>query len=324
MVQIGNPIYDTVFKYLLEDNKVAKIFLSAIIGKDIIKLDFNPTEIKSDVYNTLTVFHIDFKATIKETNGDLTVVLIELQKAKLEADLIRFRSYLGEQYRDLTNVETKTNKHGKTQRIPIPLITIYFLGYTLNNISTPVLYVKRQYLDGLTKKTLDTKHIFIESLTHDSIIIQIPNLKKGRQTHLEQLLSIFDQDNLGEDIHILNVNEDDFCEKHKIIIRRLQQAIATTKVRKSMRVEDTYIEELKDYERLIANKNKEIQSRDKEIQSRDKEIQSKDKEIQSREEEIQSKTQNILNSAKIMKENGLDSTIIRKATGLSIEKINNL
>ena len=155
----------------------------------------------------------------------------------------------------------------------------------------------------MTKKTLETKHVFIESLTHDSIIIQIPNLKKGRRTHLEQLLSIFDQDNLDEDIHILNVNEDDFCEKHKVIIRRLQQAIATTKVRKSMRVEDTYIEELKDYERLIARK---------------------DKEIQSSEEKLILTCKNLLNSAKVMKENGLDITIIQKATGLTIEEINNL
>ena len=31
-MHIANPIYDVVFKYMLEDNKTAKLFLSAIIG----------------------------------------------------------------------------------------------------------------------------------------------------------------------------------------------------------------------------------------------------------------------------------------------------
>ncbi len=33
-LEIANPIYDVVFKYLMEDNKVAKIFLSAVTGLD--------------------------------------------------------------------------------------------------------------------------------------------------------------------------------------------------------------------------------------------------------------------------------------------------
>ncbi len=44
MVQIANPIYDVVFKYLMKDEKVARLLLSAIIGKDIISLEFRPTE----------------------------------------------------------------------------------------------------------------------------------------------------------------------------------------------------------------------------------------------------------------------------------------
>jgi len=31
-MHIANPIYDVAFKYMLEDHKVAKLFLSAIIG----------------------------------------------------------------------------------------------------------------------------------------------------------------------------------------------------------------------------------------------------------------------------------------------------
>jgi hypothetical protein len=33
---IANPIYDVVFKYLMEDNKVTKQFISVIIGEEVI------------------------------------------------------------------------------------------------------------------------------------------------------------------------------------------------------------------------------------------------------------------------------------------------
>ena len=41
-MQIANPIYDVVFKYLMEDAKVAKLLISSIIGEEIEELDFRP------------------------------------------------------------------------------------------------------------------------------------------------------------------------------------------------------------------------------------------------------------------------------------------
>jgi hypothetical protein len=37
---IANPIYDVVFKFMMEDNRVAKAFLSAIIQEKVTELDF--------------------------------------------------------------------------------------------------------------------------------------------------------------------------------------------------------------------------------------------------------------------------------------------
>ena len=39
MTIIANPIYDAVFKFLMEDKKVAKILLSALLKKEIIDLE---------------------------------------------------------------------------------------------------------------------------------------------------------------------------------------------------------------------------------------------------------------------------------------------
>jgi len=41
---IANPIYDTVFKYMMEDNTVAKLLVSSIIGEDVVSLEPKPQE----------------------------------------------------------------------------------------------------------------------------------------------------------------------------------------------------------------------------------------------------------------------------------------
>ena len=44
-MHIANPIYDVVFKYLLDDEKVARLLLSALLGKEVLELQFRPTEV---------------------------------------------------------------------------------------------------------------------------------------------------------------------------------------------------------------------------------------------------------------------------------------
>ncbi|MDR3199490.1 MAG: hypothetical protein LBU34_16595, partial [Planctomycetaceae bacterium] len=41
---IANPIYDVVFKFMLEDEEVAKSFLSAIIEEEVLELRFATKE----------------------------------------------------------------------------------------------------------------------------------------------------------------------------------------------------------------------------------------------------------------------------------------
>jgi hypothetical protein len=47
MTIIANPIYDAVFKFLMEDKKVAKILLSALLKKEIIDLEMRRHEYTS-------------------------------------------------------------------------------------------------------------------------------------------------------------------------------------------------------------------------------------------------------------------------------------
>lgn len=70
MTQIANPIYDVVFKYLMNDEKVAKLLLSAIIGKEVLSLEFRPTEHHFPIGEMLTVLRMDFSARILDEDGD--------------------------------------------------------------------------------------------------------------------------------------------------------------------------------------------------------------------------------------------------------------
>ncbi len=257
-MHIANPIYDVVFKYLMDDSKIARLFISTIIGEKIISLDFLPQEKVVELENrSLTVYRLDFSAKIQTADGYKNV-LIEIQKAKFATDIMRFRRYLGEQYQKKENVY-RTMIMGKETKKAMPILSIYFLGHKLEHITVPIIKVQRQYYDVTTGEEIKQREEFIESLTHDSFIIQIPHLRQKYQTEVEQLLNVFDQKNATSDHHILNVKEQDFPEKYRPLIRRLQRAIAEPDVRKTMDIEDEILEDLQDFEREIARKDQIIE-----------------------------------------------------------------
>ena len=87
-MQIANPIYDVVFKYLLDDNKIAKKLISLIIGKEIKDLELLPTEFNNvNEEKNLTVYRIDFSAKVKMEDASYMNVIIEIQKAKFPTDI---------------------------------------------------------------------------------------------------------------------------------------------------------------------------------------------------------------------------------------------
>ena len=250
MLRVANPIYDVVFKYLLDDNKVAKKLLSLIIEKEVVSLELKPTEYRTSVDTKekvpLAVLHIDFAATIRTAGGELKKLIIELQKAKQPTDIMRFRRYLGSQYYSSDNVF----KNEQQITTPLPILTIYFLGHFLDHTRVPVIEVNRRYIDRVTREEIKEKEEFIESLTHDSIIIQIPALKTHRRNNLEKVLAVFDAS--GPNKHFVDVDESDYPEEYSEVIRRLVSAGADTEVRETMCIEDDVVEVLVTKERALA------------------------------------------------------------------------
>ncbi len=277
-MKVANPIYDVVFKYLLDDKKIAKLIISKILNEDIVSLDFRSTELKKKVSaHDLTVFRIDFAATIKQPDGSQKIVIIEIQKAKFHTDIMRFRKYLGSHYQDKNNVYNDENT-GKT--IALPIISLYFLGHKLDQTDAPVVKVNRQYIDLADNSELTIREEFIESLTHDSYIIQIPQLKKRRRNNLEILLSIFDQSlKLSGNDHFLNLSEDDYPQEFRIVIRRLLQAASEEDVCQTMELEDEILDELESLERKILDMDRALEDKNKELEDKDKALEGKDKII---------------------------------------------
>ena len=273
LTRIANPIYDGAFKYLLDDNRIARLFLSTLIGEEIVELTFRPTEHRMDVEaRSVTVFRMDFSARIALPSGEEKLVIIEIQKAKYATDIMRFRKYLGQQYISKENTYTV----GDELRA-MPILSIYFLGHSLEHTELPVIRVVRQYLDASGKEQIACREEFIESLTHDSIIVQIPHLNRRRQSELECLLGIFDQSQKDPaDAHTLSIREEDYPEKFQGVIRRLIKAICEPDVRETMDVEDDYLEDLEDMERMVAKKEAAIAAKDAVIVEKDAVIVEKD------------------------------------------------
>jgi hypothetical protein len=256
---------------MMEDNAVAKIVVSSIIGEEVFELEPKPQERTREKLqiggddSSLTVYRLDFSAKIKIPNGQ-KLIHIEMQKASLPTDIPRFRRYLGEQYIDPNN-----NIRTSDGTIGLQIYCIYFLGKDLGFKDIPVLKINTNVEDVATSEIIDTTSYFIDSLHHKSWVVQINCLKARRRTELEQLLAVFDQSNITEDWHILNVNEEDFPEKFRPIIRRLKSAASNSKIKKQMKAEDEFVRYLQDCIRV---------ERDKVIEEKDKMIEEKDKEIE--------------------------------------------
>ena len=315
MTTIANPIYDSVFKFMLEDDRVAHILLSALLKKNVKDLQMRRNEYSNLQQTRISLFRIDFSAKITDDKGVEHLVLIELQKTWLATETLRFRQYLGTQYLSEQNVPKEDNPKG----YGLPIISIYILGHKLGDLQKPVVYVKRRYLDyddnEITEGVPDP---FIESLTHDTVIVQVPYLRGNAKNRLERLLAVFNQDcRDSENRHLLNVNEAGMDGDELLVLDRLTRAALTADVRKSMSVEDEILSEIEARDTTIMRK-------DKEIKKKDEEIEKKNEEIERKEDEIKQKDETIRSAVTALSRNGMSAEEIARTLSVSKKDVRNI
>lgn len=271
---IANPIYDVVFKYLMENLDIAKGVISTIIKEEILHLDFKTKESTIKIKSEFTFYHLDFIARIRDKHGKSKNVLIELQKANIPLDIIRFRRYLGSQYR---KEEEVIQPDGNSAKESLPIITIYILGFSLSGTLPPVIKVNRQYIDVLLDKAIEERNDFIECLTHDSYVIQVPGLELEMKNRLEYVLSIFKQENfVQEDKRLKDYAYEIDDELLQKILKRLVKAAADNELLEQLELEELAVHE---YENAVAPLERKIETQEKIIEENVKTIEEKDKYI---------------------------------------------
>ena len=294
---VANPIYDTVFKFLMEDERIARTILSALLKCDIVRVEVRPHEYANSKRDALSIFRIDFAATVREADGSEHLILIELQKTWLPTETLRFRQYLGVHYEDPRNIVADS----KDQHA-LPMVAVYLLGHCVGDIEEPVIYVHHHAFDydgRPVKKGIP--NAFVDSLTHDSIIVQIPRLHGKVNNRLDKILSIFDQTHKnGQNQHMLNLDDSSYAEddvEMQRILRRLLIAAADTDMRMDMNVEDEYFSVIESRDTDIMIKTRQLaesiarlkESNDKLKESNEQLKESKERLEESKEQLEESK-----------------------------------
>ena len=314
IISIANPIYDAVFKYLMEDNRVAKTVLSALLKREVVEVEMRKHEYTNGTRDKISMFRIDFGAKVRQDDGSLKLILIELQKTWLETETLRFRQYLGTQYANPDNILKDSNPNG----YGIPMITVYLLGHCVGDIEEPVLYVnhKSYNYDGV-EVTKGMPDPFVESLVHDSIIVQIPYLHGHVNNRLVEVLSVFDQTNKdGSNRQVLRIDDSEYKGDAEMehILHRLLAAASDSKLRQDMNVEDEYFS-------AIETRDTAIMKRDQKIAEQDAQLEEQSAQLEEQSAQLEEQRTALLVSAKAMKKAGIAVEHIAEMTKLPIDVI---
>ena len=268
VVYVANPLYDAVFKYLMEDDRIAKTILTALLKKKVIDVKIRRNEYANLTRReSISMFRIDFAATVLDEDNQPHLMLIELQKTWLPTETLRFRRYLALQYNNEENMLKEEH-----EKYAIPMVAIYLLGHRVGKIEEPVIYVNHHAYNYDGKKVEEgIPDPFVESLQHDSIIVQIPLLHGRVNNRLEKVLCLFDQTNVADNKKVIKVDDKQFEGDNDMeyIVRRLQSAAADPDIRYQMNAEDEFFKELEARDSLIMEKDGQLKEKDGQLKEKD-------------------------------------------------------
>ena len=280
VIIIPNPIYDVVFRYLMEDPESAMIVVSTLINENIINLQLEPithSEKKEKSFanaflqdpktkDDLRLFHLDFTATVLLPDGTEELIMIELQKSTEPEDIFRFKRYISKNFQkkievEITDIETLAVR--KVNR-PIRLVPVFILNFRIEKEINDLLIKTQRVKEGFFKnKALQIPNEFIDNLSYDLIVVQLPNieyinegdyLEDEYKKKLFTLLKLFDQKSrVRDNEHRLRLIRKFFPGFLDRVIRRLQSAdIDNPYLEEKMFNEDEYLKALIDRDNKIS------------------------------------------------------------------------
>ncbi len=295
IIHVANPIYDSVFKYLMEDERIAKTILSALLKKEVIHVTVRPHEYSNTTRDTLSMFRIDFAATVREREGGAIkdrIVLIELQKTWLNTETLRFRQYLGAQYSNKNNMREADEKG-----FAYPMVAVYLLGHKVGNIKEPIVYVNHDVFDYNGNVVADVnEEPFVESLTHNSIIVQIPLLHGNVNNRLEKVLSVFDQTQVeGDTQQVLKIDEDKYADDSDMlyVLHKLTAAAANSEMRQDMNVEDEYYKAIEDRDTAIMQRDKMLKEQEQQLSQQSEQLSQQSEQLSQQSEQLSQQSEQL-------------------------------
>ena len=313
VVYVANPLYDAVFKYLMEDDRIAKTILTALLKKKVIDVKIRRNEYANLTRReSISMFRIDFAATVLDGDNKPHLMLIELQKTWLPTETLRFRRYLALQYNNEENMLKEEH-----EKYAIPMVAIYLLGHRVGKIEEPVIYVNHHAYNYDDKKVEEgIPDPFVESLQHDSIIVQIPLLHGRVNNRLEKVLCLFDQTNVADNKKVIKVDDKQFEGDNDMeyIVRRLQSAAADPDMRYQMNAEDEFFKELEARDSLIMEKDGQLKEKDGQLKEKDGQLKEKDGQLKEKDEMLRKMIKGML-------ENGMSLDDIAKMLNKTVDEV---
>lgn len=181
----------------------------------------------------------------------------------------------------------------------------------MGNIKEPIVYVNHDVFDYNGNIVADGhEEPFVESLTHNSIIVQIPLLHGNVNNRLEKVLSVFDQTQIeGDTQQVLKIDEDKYADDNDImyVLHKLTVAAANSEMRQDMNVEDEYY--------------KAIEDRDTAIMQRDKILKEQKEQLSQQSEQLSQQSEQLRNMAKALFAKGMTEEQISAMTGIDIANV---
>ena len=313
VVYVANPLYDAVFKYLMEDDRIAKTILTALLKKKVIDVKIRRNEYANLTRReSISMFRIDFAATVLDGDNKPHLMLIELQKTWLPTETLRFRRYLALQYNNEENMLKEEH-----EKYAIPMVAIYLLGHRVGKIEEPVIYVNHHAYNYDGKKVEEgIPDPFVESLQHDSIIVQIPLLHGRVNNRLEKVLCLFDQTNVADNKKVIKVDDKQFEGDNDMeyIVRRLQSAAADPDMRYQMNAEDEFFKELEARDSLIMEKDGQLKEKDGQLKEKDGQLKEKNGQLKEKDEMLRK-------MIKGMQENGMSLDAIAGMLNKTVDEV---
>jgi hypothetical protein len=302
----------------MENNPLARKVLSVLLDTDVLEVSLQQQETHlADEKRGLSLFRLDFKALIREGNGTEKTVLIELQKSKYITDIQRFRNYLGASY--MTKIRESEKLTGRVEEKPAeyrsiyPLITIYILGYNLDDLPYMAVTVNRDTTESVNGQKIEVKSYFIEHLTHQSHIIQVRRLPEKRQSMLEKFLVLFDQQRCTGEKYLLELST--VPEEFSDIAAWLQAPVMDDQFRRNLEAEEE-LDTIFDAQEARHLAQIAEAHREKEAANREKEAANREMEAANRE-----KQQALHKLVRQMKKYGATIPEIASETGLTQEEV---